>query len=133
MLVYQREPHAGQMAFEKIDQPTTMEARRSLARRTCQELDWQGETVIDSMDDASRAAFGDLPSPAILIDPQGLIVAKLPWAEASSIQSQLLAHPSMNPPLRLVDLMGPALASSLQSAITSLSHLTTRACRPLRR
>jgi len=85
--VYQREPHARQMAFTAIEQPKDLGERCQLARKTCDELSLPSARVwIDGMDDQSRALFGDLPSPAILIDPQGVIRSKLPWAEPEALQ-----------------------------------------------
>ncbi len=82
VFVYQREPHARQMAFAAIPQPKDEGERCALARRTCEELSLDPSLLwIDGMDDRSRALFGDLPSPAIVVDPFGVIQAKLPWAE----------------------------------------------------
>jgi hypothetical protein len=41
------------------------------------------------MDDASRALFSDLPSPAFVIDRQGRIADKLPWADPELLQQSL--------------------------------------------
>ena len=41
--------------------------------------------LVDGMDDASRAIFGDLPSPAFVIDSAGRVVDKLPWADPDRI------------------------------------------------
>ena len=41
------------------------------------------------MDDASRALFSDLPSPAFLIDRSGRIADKLPWADAAPLEAAL--------------------------------------------
>lgn len=92
LVIYQREPHAGQMGFEHIVQPRTMEERLQLARSTRRETQLPVPFLVDSMKDESRALFSDLPSPAILIDPQGLVLEKWPWAEADVIQSFWRAH-----------------------------------------
>ncbi|MBL8734933.1 MAG: hypothetical protein JNL12_00770 [Planctomycetes bacterium] len=82
VFVYQREPHAGQMAFADIQQPADLGERVQLARRTCEAMALPPDQIwVDGMDDQSRALFGNLPSPAIVVDPFGVIRAKLPWAE----------------------------------------------------
>lgn len=86
MFVYQREPHARQMAFADVAQPKDLGERCELARKTCDEMALDPSMVwIDGMDDQSRALFGDLPSPAIVVDPFGVIRAKLPWAEPEAL------------------------------------------------
>ena len=82
VFVYQREPHAGQLAFVDVQQPKDLGERVELARRTCTDMEIAPASIwVDGMDDQSRALFGDLPSPAIVIDPLGVVRAKLPWAE----------------------------------------------------
>lgn len=92
VFVYQREPHARQMAFEQIAQPEHIGERCELARKTCEELQLPADRVwIDGMDDQSRALFGDLPSPAIVIDACGIVRHKLPWCEPEALQPVLEA------------------------------------------
>jgi hypothetical protein len=92
VFVYQREPHARQMAFADVPQPKDYVERCELARRTCDDLTLDPTSVwIDRMDDRSRAAFGDLPSPAIVVDPFGVIRHKLPWAEPEKLEPLLAA------------------------------------------
>lgn len=47
--------------------------------------------LVDGMDDESRALFGDLPSPAFIVDASGRIVDKLPWADPDQIGERLKA------------------------------------------
>ncbi len=89
LVIEQREPHAGRMAFTTIEQPETFEARRALAVRIRDELEIPLPILIDGMDDASRAVFGDLPSPAFVIGRDGSIVDKLPWADPEAIAATL--------------------------------------------
>ncbi len=95
VFAYQREPHAGQLAFADVQQPQDLGERATLAHRTCTDLALAPADVwIDGMDDQSRALFGDLPSPAIIIDPLGSVRVKLPWAEPEALAptlKQLLA------------------------------------------
>lgn len=86
VVIYTREPHARQMGFKKIAQPIRWEERRDLARRTCKELGLKGMLVlIDEMGDPSRRLFGDIPNPAIFVEPDGKIRDKLSWADASEV------------------------------------------------
>lgn len=89
LIVYQREPHAGQLAFRDVEQPQTRSERVALARRTAEELALGVPILIDELDDRSRAWFGDLPSPAIVIDPRGVVRSKLPWAEPDVLGPRL--------------------------------------------
>ena len=68
VVVYQREPHARQMAFENVEQPKDRAERVALARRTLAELKLDVEVWIDDLGDQSRALFGDLPHSAIVVD-----------------------------------------------------------------
>lgn len=81
LVVEQKEPHAGRMAFEDVKQPATFAERCALAERMRDELEVTMPIYVDGMDDASRALFSDLPSPAFLIDREGRIADKLPWAD----------------------------------------------------
>ncbi len=89
VVVYQREPHARQMAFEDVAQPTTREERVALARRTLTELNLDVDVWVDDLGDTSRAAFGDLPHPAIVIDPAGRVRAKLAWFDPEVVDNLL--------------------------------------------
>lgn len=89
LVIEQREPHAGRMAFAAVEQPGTFEARHALALRIRAELEVPLPILIDGMDDASRALFGDLPSPAFVIGRDGSIVDKLPWADPEAIGKSL--------------------------------------------
>lgn len=91
VVVEQKEPHAGRMAFEDVAQPGTFAERCSLARRLRDELEVPLPIFVDGMDDASRALFSDLPSPAFLIDRAGRIADKLPWADPAPLAAALRA------------------------------------------
>ena len=85
-MVYQREPHARQMAFKEIAQPKTRAERVTLAKKTLAELKLDVEVWIDDLGDASRAAFGDVPNPAIVLDTKGIIRMKLSWSDPAVLQ-----------------------------------------------
>ena len=101
VVVEQKEPHAGRMAFEDVAQPGTFAERCSLARRLRDELEVPLPIYVDGMDDASRALFSDLPSPAFLIDRAGRIADKLPWADpaplAAALRAVLASEPAAPP------------------------------------
>lgn len=79
------------MAFADIAQPRTFAERCTLARRMRDELEVPLPIYVDGMDDASRALFSDLPSPAFLIDRDGRIADKLPWADPAPLAKALQA------------------------------------------
>jgi len=87
VVVYQREPHARQLAFRDVLQPKNFEERAALARRTRDELDLDVEIWIDDMGDSSRAAFGDLPSWGVLISPNGHVMRKVSWPDPDELQA----------------------------------------------
>ncbi len=85
LIVYQKEPHPGQLAFTEIAQPESFEQRCDLASKMKDEYELPMTVLVDSMEDQSRALFSELPSPAFIIDAQGVIRAKFPWADAETI------------------------------------------------
>lgn len=128
--MYQREPHARQMSFKDIAQPTTYEERCRLARRTRSELSLTGTLLVDAMDDTSRAFFGDLPTPAIIIGPDGHVKVKLPWAEPAVIGPRLekvLAEKrskATTPRERLIDAMIAFHGGRAEEASSALAAMT---------
>ncbi len=88
-VVYVREPHAGEENYEEIEQPETMDERKVLAQRTCDEDHLVMPFLIDEMDNAVRAAYGDLPNSAVIIDKSGVLVEKQGWADAEKIDETL--------------------------------------------
>lgn len=89
LVVYQREPHVGRMAFVDLEQPATFAARIVLARRANQEFELEIPTLVDSMDDRSRALFGDLPAPVFVISAEGRIEDKYPWVDPETLAPAL--------------------------------------------
>ena len=87
MIVYQKEPHAGQLAFRDVAQPETLEQRVSLAKRMKEEYELPMTVLVDTMEDQSRALLSDLASPAFVIDADGMIANKFPWADAPQIEA----------------------------------------------
>lgn len=85
VVVYQREPHARQLAFGSVPQPVADAERVALARRTLTELDLAVDVWIDDLGDQSRRAFGDLPNWAIVVGANGVIRHKLPWADPDEL------------------------------------------------
>jgi hypothetical protein len=85
LAIEQKEPHAGQLAYTEVEQPSTYAGRQALAIRCRDELQIPFRILVDGMDDASRALFGDLPSPAFVIDAAGRVADKLPWTDPDRI------------------------------------------------
>lgn len=123
-VVEQREPHAGRMAFADLEQPATFAERLALARRLRDELEVTLPIYVDGMDDASRALFSDLPSPAFVMDRAGRIAKKLPWAEPEplgKVLDELLARDAAAPVPTKVD-MEQLLDQRLVQARQLLQH-----------
>lgn len=89
VVVYQREPHARQLAFDHIEQPRNRAERVALATRMLTDLNLDAEVWIDDQGDQSRALFGDLPDSAIVIGPEGTIHVKLPWYDPKVVRDAL--------------------------------------------
>lgn len=100
MVVYQREPHARQLAFDDVPQPTTRDERVALAHRTLDELNLRADVWVDDLGDSSRAAFGDLPNAAIVIDPLGIVHTKLSWFDPEAVDNVIKEVLSALPPAR---------------------------------
>lgn len=77
------------MAFTELRQPASFEERRELAIRSRDEFELPMTFLIDDMEDRSRALFSDLPSPAFVIDGDGIIVDKLSWADPEALAATL--------------------------------------------
>jgi len=89
VIVAQKEPHAGSLAFKDISQPETVAKRTELAKRMKDEFELPMPVLVDSMKDTSRALFTDLPSPAFIIDEKGILRSKMPWAQPHEISTFL--------------------------------------------
>jgi hypothetical protein len=98
VIVYQREPHAGRMAFAALAQPATFAERRALATRAKDELGLPLLSLVDGMDDASRALFSDLPAPVFALDRFGHVAAKEPWIDVDKLPAMLDAALVARPP-----------------------------------
>ncbi len=99
MIIYQKEPHSGQMAFQDIAQPETFEERCALASRMKDEYEMPMTVLVDTMEDRSRALFSDLPSPVYILDGEGVVQAKFPWPEQEQIADALREMESVEPVL----------------------------------
>lgn len=122
VVVYQREPHAGQLAFADVQQPTSEAERARLARRTLDETKLEVDVWIDDLGDPSRRLFGGLPNWAIVVDPAGAVRLKLPWfvpevvdqavAEVAGERRGAEAAPPLSATRCLEAIVGPAPASA---------------------
>ena len=92
LIIYQKEPHAGQMAFKNIRQPESLEERIELAGRMQEEYEMPMPVLVDTMEDQSREYFSELPSPVFIINAQGQIQAKFPWPDVDQIRDALAAN-----------------------------------------
>jgi len=99
------------MSFKDIAQPKTYAERCALATRTRSEFQVTSPLLVDDMNDQSRALFGDLPTPAIVIDPEGRVSVKLPWAEPDVLK------PRLNGVLRAASRHDPSTATDRRIAL----------------
>jgi len=67
----------------------------ALARRTIAEYGLDVDVWIDDLGDQSRAMFGDLPNPAIVVDAAGTVQLKLSWCEPKVLGLTLPEIPVM--------------------------------------
>ena len=84
IVLYQREAHAGEFMFRDVEQPETMEERKELAEKACDELKIATTVVLDDMENSVREAYGSLPNSAYIIDTNGEIVFKEAWGKADA-------------------------------------------------
>ena len=89
LIVAQKEPHAGTLAYKNISQPETVAERTKLAKRMKDEFELPMTVLVDSMKDTSRALFTDLPSPAFVIDEKGVLRGKMSWSQPEDISKFL--------------------------------------------
>ena len=89
IVVYQREPHARQMAFRDVPQPKDFAERAALAKKALAELKLDVDVWIDDQGDQSRALFGDLPHSAIVLDRAGTVALKLSWCDPEVLKRTL--------------------------------------------
>ena len=73
------------MAFRNIRQPENFDERVTLAKRMKEEYEMPMDVLVDTMDDASRKIFSDLPSPVFVLDKEGFIRDKFPWPDQEQI------------------------------------------------
>ena len=98
VIIYQKEPHVGTMAFRNIRQPESFDERVALAKRMKEEYEMPMDVLVDTMDDASRKLFSDLPSPVFVIDKEGYVRDKFPWPDQEQIADsikRIRAEPSI--------------------------------------
>lgn len=86
VIVYQKEPHAGQLGYRNISQPETFQARCDMAAKMKDEFEMPMDVLVDTMADNSRALFSDLPSPVYILDAGGIVRAKFPWPDQEQIR-----------------------------------------------
>lgn len=89
VVVYSREPHAGEGPFANIEQPKTMEHRCSNAQLCREELSINRTMVIDTMDSAVQEAYGGLPNMVFIIDREGKVAYRSSWAKSHRVSEEL--------------------------------------------
>ena len=89
VIIYQKEPHVGTMAFRDIRQPENFDQRVKLAKRMKDEFEMPMDVLVDTMDDSSRKLFSNLPSPVFVLDKEGVVRDKFPWPDQEQIAESI--------------------------------------------
>jgi len=93
-IVYTKEAHPqGGWEVERnkdenisIKQPTTLEARRAVAKQSREALHLSTPILIDDMDDTVTNAYGGFPNAAVVINRDGTIAGSQQWVEAVALK-----------------------------------------------
>jgi hypothetical protein len=92
-IVYIIEPHPGEVRggydWSMISQPATMEERLTLVESLEVVQDPTPEILVDGMDNAVCAAYGNAPNSAFVIDTSGVIQLSLNWENDGTIETRL--------------------------------------------
>ena len=87
VLVYQKEAHPNQGQFLDIDDPETYAKRRRLAERLHQEEDVPMTVLVDEVPRNVSATYGGGPNMLYVVGPDGKIVYKSLWMNASAVNA----------------------------------------------
>ena len=123
LIVSQKEPHAGSLAYKNISQPETVAERTKLAKRMKEEFELPMTVLVDSMKDTSRSYFTDLPSPAFIIDEKGIVRAKMSWSQPEDISRFLKKMKDEQSSRRLKRRSTSSIPTSV-SVVDSLTQIT---------
>jgi peroxiredoxin len=93
LIIYTKEAHpTGQWEVERnkteeieIDQPRTLEGRRTIAKRAVEKLDISIPAAIDTMEDTAATAYTGFPNAAFVISRDGKIAARQQWADPAAL------------------------------------------------
>jgi len=89
VVVYVREPHPGEPAYRKYQQPQTLAQRRQYAQELATTRQMKATIVVDTMNDDISERFGSLPNMVYVIDRQGAIAYSATWTMAEKIDHVL--------------------------------------------
>ncbi|MBC7785510.1 MAG: redoxin domain-containing protein [Burkholderiales bacterium] len=73
----------------KVTQPASIEERNKLAMQTRDAAKLNMDILVDDMDDAVSIAYGALPNGCVVIDAEGVVIAKQKWADVWGVRSHL--------------------------------------------
>ena len=96
-VVYTREAHAkGEWEVDRnkaleisVDQPTTIEARSELAKKSRDELSITVPIMLDTIGDEAAKAYGAGVNSAFVINRDGIIVARQQWFDPTGLRSAI--------------------------------------------
>lgn len=89
VVVYVHEPHPGEPAYRKYEQPQTLVQRRQYAQELATIRQMKATIVVDTMNDDISERFGSLPNMVYVIDRQGVIAYSATWTMAEKIDQVL--------------------------------------------
>jgi thiol-disulfide isomerase/thioredoxin len=118
--------------FRSFAKPARLEERMEAARRFRREVPGEIPVLVDTMDDATAAAWGGLPNSAFVLARGGKVDTKLPWADAHAVDAALArlagsAPPAAPPPLDST-LLRTSLAAAKKAGRPLLLHFVAPGC-----
>jgi hypothetical protein len=84
--------------FEAIEEPTTIEERRTLAQRFRDEVPGEIPVLIDELDNRTTAAYGGMPNSLFVIKPDGTLSHAFEWASMREADRALAEVFGQSPP-----------------------------------
>lgn len=84
-LVYTREPHPD----EEVPQTLSYEERLAYAQVVKEEFKIPYTVLVDAIDDRVQRAYGSVPGPAVVINPEGKVALAQLWCDAAGIDRLL--------------------------------------------
>lgn len=119
--------------FEMIEEPTTADERRALARRFRAEVPGDIPVLLDELDDRTSEAYGRAPNSLFVIAPDGTVSQKFMWASTRDAERALAevfgeAPPAVDARPPDWSVIEPELASAREAGETLLLQFAAPGC-----